>query len=185
MHVGNQRIRGVVIARLWSSVRSLLHQRWDLHQLAYLYLSKDREPTSHHKTPGNLCTRMWWKHFPTAEKWSQQNYEVSGWRMGSIGLMIRKLRSKQSSNVAAKNVQRTCPALDRIYLVSPDISGKSTGYVQSTQKLSSQLWFLSYEAPNWMKPGHKGLLQTWNTFPKEVFPKSKDFPFDVGLTQKD
>jgi hypothetical protein len=45
--VGNQRSRGVLIARLRSSVRSLLHQRRDLHQSTYLYLSKDREPTSH------------------------------------------------------------------------------------------------------------------------------------------
>jgi hypothetical protein len=36
-----------VIARLRSSVRSLLYQRRDLHQSTYLYLSKDREPTSH------------------------------------------------------------------------------------------------------------------------------------------
>jgi hypothetical protein len=35
-----------------------------------------------------------------------------------------------------------------------------------------------------MKPGHKGHLKTWNTFPKEVYPKSKDFSFDFGLTQK-
>jgi hypothetical protein len=47
-HVGNQHSRGVVIARLRSSVRSLLHQRRDLDQSTYLYLSEDREATSHH-----------------------------------------------------------------------------------------------------------------------------------------
>jgi hypothetical protein len=47
--VGNHRSRGVVIARLQSSVRNLLHQRQDLHQLIYLYLLEDREPTSHHR----------------------------------------------------------------------------------------------------------------------------------------
>jgi hypothetical protein len=35
-----------------------------------------------------------------------------------------------------------------------------------------------------MKSGHKGHLNTRNTFPKEVFPKSKDFPLDFGLTQE-
>jgi hypothetical protein len=45
--VGNQRSRCVVIARLRSSVRSLLHQYRYLHQPTYLYLSEDREPTPH------------------------------------------------------------------------------------------------------------------------------------------
>jgi hypothetical protein len=45
--VGNQQSCGVVIARLRLSVRSLLHQRQDLHQLSYLYLTEDRESTSH------------------------------------------------------------------------------------------------------------------------------------------
>jgi hypothetical protein len=45
--VGNQWSRGVVIARLRLSVRSFLHQRRDLHQLTYLYLSKDWDPISH------------------------------------------------------------------------------------------------------------------------------------------
>jgi hypothetical protein len=44
-HVDNQRSRGVVIARLQSYVRSLLHQRHDLHQSIYLYLTEDQEPT--------------------------------------------------------------------------------------------------------------------------------------------
>jgi hypothetical protein len=46
-HVDNQQSHGVVIARLQLSVWSLLHQRRDLHQSTYLYLAKDREPTSH------------------------------------------------------------------------------------------------------------------------------------------
>jgi hypothetical protein len=136
------------------------------------------------KTPGKLCARMWWKRFPTAEKWSQQNYEASRRRMGSIGLTVRKLPSKQSSNVAAEKARRISPALNQICPVSLDISGKSIRYVRSTQKLSSKFWFLSYEAPNWMKTGHKGHLKTWYTFPQKVFPKSKDFFFDFGLTQK-
>jgi hypothetical protein len=41
--VGNYRSRGVVIAKLRSSVRSLLHQCRDLHRLIYLYLSEDRK----------------------------------------------------------------------------------------------------------------------------------------------
>jgi hypothetical protein len=45
--VGNQWSRGVVIARLRPSVQSLLHQYRDLHQSIYLYLTEDREPTSH------------------------------------------------------------------------------------------------------------------------------------------
>jgi hypothetical protein len=35
-----------------------------------------------------------------------------------------------------------------------------------------------------MKSGHKGHLNTRNTFSKEVFPKYNDFPFDFGLTQE-
>jgi hypothetical protein len=46
-HVGNQRSRAVVIARLQSSLRSLLHQCRDLHQSTYLNLTEDQEPTSH------------------------------------------------------------------------------------------------------------------------------------------
>jgi hypothetical protein len=46
--VDNQRGRGVVIARLQSSVWRLLHQRRDLPQSTYLYLVEDRESTSHH-----------------------------------------------------------------------------------------------------------------------------------------
>jgi hypothetical protein len=45
--VGNQRSHGLVIARLLSSVRSLLHQHQDLHQSTYLYLTDDQEPTTH------------------------------------------------------------------------------------------------------------------------------------------
>jgi hypothetical protein len=44
-HVGNQWSRGVVIARLGSSVRSLLHQHRDLHLLTYLYLAENWGPT--------------------------------------------------------------------------------------------------------------------------------------------
>jgi hypothetical protein len=47
--VDNQRSRGVVIARLRSSVQSLLHQRRDLHRSIYLYIAEDRETTSHQK----------------------------------------------------------------------------------------------------------------------------------------
>jgi hypothetical protein len=40
--VGNQRSRGVVTARVRTNVvRSLRHQRRDLHQLTYPYLMKD------------------------------------------------------------------------------------------------------------------------------------------------
>jgi hypothetical protein len=51
--VGNQQSRGVVIARLRSSVWSLLHQRRYLHLSTYLNLTEDREPTSHQRVP--LC----------------------------------------------------------------------------------------------------------------------------------
>jgi hypothetical protein len=36
--------------------------------------------------------------------------------------------------------------------------------------LSSQVWFLSYSALNWMKHGHKGHLNTRNKFSKVFFP---------------
>jgi hypothetical protein len=45
-HVDNQQSRGVLIARLRLSVRSLLHHRQEL-QSAYPYLVEDQEPTSH------------------------------------------------------------------------------------------------------------------------------------------
>jgi hypothetical protein len=32
--------------------------------------------------------------------------------------------------------------------------------------------------------GHKGQLSTRNKLPKEVFPKSNDFPSDFGSTQE-
>jgi hypothetical protein len=134
-------------------------------------------------------------HFTTAEKWSQQNYEVSGRRMGSIRLTISKLRSKQSSKVELKNPVLTSPPLTRTSppRTAPDLSENWPGLVQSTQNAlsscsrpnpSSQPWFLSYEAQNWMKLGYEGHLNTRNTFPTEVFPKFKDFPFSFGLTQK-
>jgi hypothetical protein len=42
--VGNQRSRGVVTARVRTdTVRSLRHQRRDLHQSTYLYLSEDQD----------------------------------------------------------------------------------------------------------------------------------------------
>jgi hypothetical protein len=47
VRVGNQWSHGVVIARLQSSVRSLLHQCRHLLQSTYLYHSEDGEPTSH------------------------------------------------------------------------------------------------------------------------------------------
>jgi hypothetical protein len=41
---GNQRSRGVVTARVRTdAVQSLRHQRRDLHQSTYLYLSEDRD----------------------------------------------------------------------------------------------------------------------------------------------
>jgi hypothetical protein len=45
--VGNQQRCGVVIERLRSSVRSLLHHRRDPHQSTYLNLTEDQELTSH------------------------------------------------------------------------------------------------------------------------------------------
>jgi hypothetical protein len=42
--VGNQRSRGVVIVRVrTNAVQSLCHQRRDVHQLIYPYLSEDRD----------------------------------------------------------------------------------------------------------------------------------------------
>jgi hypothetical protein len=50
--------------------------------------------------------------------------------MRSIKLTISKLRSKQSLNNTAENVWQTYLVLDRICPSSPDISGKSTGFVR-------------------------------------------------------
>jgi hypothetical protein len=45
--IDNQRISRVVTARVQSYVQSCHHQHRDLHQSSYLYLSEDRDPTSH------------------------------------------------------------------------------------------------------------------------------------------
>jgi hypothetical protein len=52
--VGNQRSRGVVIVRLQSSLQSLLHQRRDLHQSTYLYLTEDQKPISHQPASSSM-----------------------------------------------------------------------------------------------------------------------------------
>jgi hypothetical protein len=48
--VGNEWSRGVVTARVQTdAVRSLRHQRRDLHQLTYPYLSEDRDSSYYHR----------------------------------------------------------------------------------------------------------------------------------------
>jgi hypothetical protein len=74
--------------------------------------------------------------------------------------------------------------LDRICLVSADISDNLARYVRPTKKFPPQLWFLSYGAPKLMKLGHKGHLNTSNNFPMMFFPKSKDFLSDFGWTKR-
>jgi hypothetical protein len=69
--VGNYRSRGVVIARLRSSVRSLLHHCQDLHQSIYLYLSEDRKPISHHQ------------FFSQANYWSSGGKATLCWRQAT------------------------------------------------------------------------------------------------------
>jgi hypothetical protein len=68
-------------------------------------------------------------------------------------------------------------------LVGPDIVrwevSENTIFSQNPS-LSSQTRFLSYRAPNWIKLGHKGHLNTRNKFSKEVFSKFNDFLFDFG-----
>jgi hypothetical protein len=44
--IDNQQSSGVVTARSQSSIWSLRHQRRDLHQSTYLYLSEDQEFTA-------------------------------------------------------------------------------------------------------------------------------------------
>jgi hypothetical protein len=56
--VDNQQSHGVVIARLQSSVQSLLHQRRALHQSTYLYLIEDLESTSHYPSLEDLGVLM-------------------------------------------------------------------------------------------------------------------------------
>jgi hypothetical protein len=54
--VGSQRSRGVVTARVQTdAVRSLRHQRRDLPQLTYPYLSEDRGSSYYHLS-------RFWKH---------------------------------------------------------------------------------------------------------------------------
>jgi hypothetical protein len=75
------------------------------------------------KTPDNLCTRSWWKHFPTTEIWSQQNYEARRRRMESIGLTVSKLHPKQWSKVPVEKSSRlvwsgyqTCPVHTKSFI---------------------------------------------------------------------
>jgi hypothetical protein len=85
--VDNQRSRGVVIARLRSSVRSLLHQCRDLHQSAFLYLMKDQEPTSHQSRTvgggsvlGNKRASAWrFQNFAKFCKRESRAWNFSAW----------------------------------------------------------------------------------------------------------
>jgi hypothetical protein len=96
-------------------------------------------------------------------------------KMGSIGHPVSKIWPKQWTNIAAENPRRIGPALDRICPVSTDISGTRARYVRPTQKFPSQLWFLSYGAPKWMKLGYKGHLNTSNKFSMRFFSNPKIF----------
>jgi hypothetical protein len=94
-------------------------------------------------------------------------------RMWSNGHRVSKIWPKQWINIAAETARRTGPTLDQKCLVLEDISVKRARYVRSTQKISSQLWFLSYGAQQWMKLGHKGHHNRRNKFPKRFFLNSK------------
>jgi hypothetical protein len=76
------------------------------------------------------------KALSKSKKLSQQNYKASGRRIESIGLTANKLRSKQSSDVAAENVRQTCSAFHWICPVSPDMSGL-TGYIRKKYPICS------------------------------------------------
>jgi hypothetical protein len=81
-HIDNQQSSGVVTTMAQSSIQSLHHQHRDLHQSTYLYLLKDRDPTSHHGgrwTGGLGChERQWRVQWPDLRQrrhlgWSMQS----------------------------------------------------------------------------------------------------------------
>jgi hypothetical protein len=68
--VGNQRSRGVVTARVLTDViQSLHHQRRDLHQSTYPYLSEDRDSFYYHMLWDVLKKnlKMWEECLPHVE----------------------------------------------------------------------------------------------------------------------
>jgi hypothetical protein len=140
------------------SQSKLLFKNWPMSQVQ---IPKPKPYKKVMNTPTNII------EMTPSKLWTQRK------RMGSIGHSVSKIWSKQWTNIAAKTPRWTCLALDRICPVSADISGKQARYVRPTQKLPSQLWFLSYEAPKWMKLGHKGHLNTSNKFRMRFFPNPK------------
>jgi hypothetical protein len=95
------------------------------------------------QNPGNFCARRWWKYITTAKKWSQQNYEASIRKMGSIGHTVSKLRSRQSSKVELKMPARTSPP----ETVS-DLSGNWPGLVRPIQNYAQFLYNTEPFIPN-------------------------------------
>jgi hypothetical protein len=64
--IDNQHRHDVVTTRVRSCIRSLHHQRQDLHQSTYLYLSEDQDATSHHVGLKGLLKKQLAFHFALA-----------------------------------------------------------------------------------------------------------------------
>jgi hypothetical protein len=133
----------------------------------------------------------WWTYQPTMYKWSPRSYKHNRKRMGSIGHPVSKIWPKRWMDVGLKISVGHCPVelktkgriLSGSRWTLSDRRSLENVIFSKNLPLSSQVWFLSCNALNQMKLGHKGHLNTMNKFPKEVFPKSNNFPFD-GWTQK-
>jgi hypothetical protein len=115
--------------------------------------------------------------------------------MRSIGHPVSKIWSKSWTNIGLIRLgvpvaENKSPDLHRPlsggdgHHTMPDRRSLESASFSQNLPLSSQVWFLSYSAPNRMKLGHNGHLNTSSKFPIEVFPKTNDFPSDFGWTQK-
>jgi hypothetical protein len=126
-------------------------------------------------------------------------------KMGSIGHPVSKIWPKLWANIGLKTLAGQCPVrptggLWKLKWQAEQCSGQvgqcpvgpdkvrlgvseNTNFGQNPP-ISSQTWFLSYRPRNRMKLGQNGHLNIMNKFPKEVFPKFKDFNFDFEWTQR-
>jgi hypothetical protein len=147
------------------------------------------------KTLGNFYHRRWLMHFPTIEKWSQQNYEASGRRMESIGLTVSKWRSKQPSNVELKKPTETSLPQTRTRPPRPvlDWSENWPGLVRSTQNYAQFLFKTELFLPNLDSWAIRHKME-WNldsrvtttqgTRSQTGFSQIQRFPFQFWINSK-
>jgi hypothetical protein len=147
------------------------------------------------KTPGNLCARRQWMHFPTTEKWSYENYEASKKWMGTIRLTISRLHSKHSSKVELKNIVWTSLPLTQPSppRTAPDLSKNWLKLVRSTQNYAQFLFKTELFLPNLDSWAIRHKME-WNldsrvtttqgTRSQTGFSQIQRFPFQFWINSK-